>query len=106
MHIILPFLVSSLLLTVAVEGKWQLRARDRAPLVRQTLCPSYPYPTADPGTVIQALSPYLEEIGRNMSALIKSTPGGAVVNIVYRDTIIWSHGDGLINMSGETNLLL
>ena len=66
-----------------------------------TLCPSYPYPTVDPSTLLRPLGPLLEEVGQNMSSLIKSTPGGAVVIVVYRDTVIWTVAGGLINISGE-----
>lgn len=88
----------SLLLDGSVGLKWRMRDAKR---VGQTLCPSYPYPATDPSTVQQILTPYLDELGRNMSSLIKSTPGGAVVSVVYRDTVIWTFADGLINMSGE-----
>ena len=90
------FLSLSLLFSGSVGLTWQLKEGRK---VGQTLCPSYPYPTVDPSTLLKVLGP-------NMSTLIKSTPGGAVVSVVYRDTVIWTHADGLINMSGELNFSL
>lgn len=76
------------------------RARDKAPLASRVLCPSHPYPVLDPSTMQQILAPFLEEVGNKMSTELKTTPGGAVVSLVYRDTIIWTYGYGAINMSG------
>ena len=96
--LVAAFLSLSLLFSGSVGLKWQLKEGRK---VGQSLCPSYPYPTVDPSTLLKILGPFLEELGQNMSSLIKSTPGGAVVSVVYRDTVIWTHADGLINMSGE-----
>jgi CubicO group peptidase (beta-lactamase class C family) len=97
--LVAAFLSLSLLFSGSVGLKWQLKEGRK---VGQSLCPSYPYPTVDPSTLLKILGPFLEELGQNMSSLIKSTPGGAVVSVVYRDTVIWTHADGLINMSDPT----
>lgn len=92
----------SLFFCAILGQKWNPHVREGTPYASQTLCPSYPYPQADPSTVLKALGPFLEEVGKNMSRVLSETPGGAVVSVVYRDTIIWTHGDGAINMSGES----
>lgn len=82
-----------------VEGlKWSRNVLDNT---SPRLCPGYPYPVANASTVLQALGPFLEEVSKNMSKVLRDTPGGSVVAVVYRDTIIWTHEFGLINMSGE-----
>ena len=90
-----------LLFCVVVGQKWNSHARYTVSYASQTLCPSHPYPTANVSDVLQVLCPYLDEVGKNISSLLSTTPGGAVVSVVYRDTVIWTHGDGAINMSGE-----
>ena len=93
-------LVSLLIFSgAAAKIKWRPRGRDLAS--SQTLCPSYPYPSVDPQTLLEHLALYLDVWGRNMSALVNSTPGGAFVSLVYRDTVIWSLGAGVVNMSGK-----
>ena len=77
------------------------RARDKAPLTSQALCPSHPYPVIEPSAMQQFLAPFLEDVGNKMSTELKTTPGGAVVSLVYRDTVIWTYGYGAINMSGK-----
>ena len=67
----------------------------------QMLCPSYPYPVANASTVLHAMRSYLDDAGNNISTALRDTPGGAVVSVVYRDTVIWTHEHGLIDMSGE-----
>lgn len=95
------FLALALLFVVTEGQKWRYSVRDEASGYSQTLCPSYPYPVAEASTLLQALQPYLDEIGKNISSLLTTTPGGAVVSVVYRDTVIWTHGGGAINMSGK-----
>ena len=92
----------SLFFCGVVGQKWSSHTREKTPHVSQTLCPSYPYPQADPSTVQKALGPFLEEVGKNMSRVLSETPGGAVVSVVYRDTVIWTRGVGAINMSGKS----
>lgn len=67
----------------------------------QQLCPSYPYPVANASSLLAKMQPFLDQVGDKMSQALSSSPGGAVVSIVYNDTIIWTKGFGLINMSGR-----
>lgn len=101
MHVVALCLSISLLFYGVVGLLDGNRERDKTPLASQVLCPSHPYPVMDPSTMQQILAPFLEEVGNNMSAQLKTTPGGAVVSLVYRDKIIWSYGYGAINMSGK-----
>ena len=84
-------------LTIGVEG---LGWRHNKPTSSETLCPSHPYPIANASEVLSKLQPFLDEAGKNMSEALAGSPGGAVVNVVYKDTVIWTKGFGLINMSG------
>lgn len=67
------------------------------------LCQSYPLPAATPSDLLAKLEPFLEEAAKNISAALKedNSPGGAVVSVVYNDTVIWTTGSGLINDSGK-----
>ena len=68
-----------------------------------TPCPSHPLPTASASVLLVKLEPFLEEVAENISAALEEdkSPGGAVVSIVYNDTVIWTKGFGLINDSGN-----
>lgn len=101
MHVVTLCLSISLLFCGVVGLQDGNRARDKAPLTSQVLCPSYPYPVVEPSAMQQILAPFLEDVGNKMSAELKTTPGGAVVSLVYRDTVIWTYGYGAINMSGK-----
>ena len=72
------------------------------PGLRNNLCPPYPLPSASASDVLSKLQPFLTEAAANISAALKAdnSPGGAVVNLVYNDTVIWTKGFGLINDSG------
>lgn len=67
------------------------------------LCHSFPLPAATPSDLLAKLEPFLEEAAENISAALKedNSPGGAVVSVVYNDTMIWTKGSGLINDSGK-----
>ena len=54
--------------------------------------------------MLKALGPFLEEVGKNMSRVLSETPGGAVVSVIYRDSVIWTRGVGTINMSGKNTV--
>jgi len=100
-------LLLAVLLTSYVGGAFGVPLRP-ATTVRgdATLCPSYPLPTASASVLLVKLEPFLEEAVENISAVLQEdrSPGGAVVSIVYNDTVIWTKGFGLINDSGKTLL--
>ena len=81
-----------------------LRWRHNKPTSSETLCPSHPYPIANATELLSKLQPFLDESSKNMSEALAGSPGGAVVNVVYKDTVIWTQGFGLINMSGISNI--
>ena len=70
------------------------------------LCPGHPLPVVDTSDVLARLRPVLDEAAKNISAILREdkAPGGAVVGVVYRDTLIWSQGFGLINDSGVVHI--
>ena len=72
------------------------------------LCHSFPLPAATPSDLLAKLEPFLEEAAKNISAALKedNSPGGAVVSVVYNDTVIWTKGSGLINDSGKITISL
>ena len=67
------------------------------------LCPGHPLPVVNASDILAKLQPLLDMAARNISAILREdkTPGGAVLGVVYRDSLIWSQGFGLINDSGE-----
>ena len=100
---IFSFSLSLALVCSGVVGlKWRHDStRERKLAASQILCPSYPYPAANASTMRTMLDPFLQDFAKNASEALKNSPGGAVVSIVYNDTVIWTQGFGLINMSGE-----
>ncbi len=66
----------------------------------QDLCPIPPDPYASPSQVKVKLMTALEQLTKDISELVKNDVGGTVVNVVYRDAVIWSKGFGVKNMSG------
>ncbi len=66
----------------------------------QDLCPIPPYPYASPSQVKVKLMTELEQFAKDISELVKNDVGATVVNVVYRDAVIWSKGFGVKNMSG------
>ena len=100
-------LVTALTLVACAESSlhpWRVSSRShfhRGGAV--PLCPSYPLPAASPTDLLAKLKPFLEEAAKNISAVLEEdkSPGGAVVNVVYNDTVIWTKGFGLINDSGS-----
>ena len=100
-------LVTALVLVACAESSlhpWKVSSRSHFPRSGAIpLCPSYPLPAASPSDLLAKLEPFLEEAAKNISAALEEhkSPGGAVVNVVYNDTVIWTKGFGLINDSGK-----
>ena len=87
-----------ILLNSPVDGFFQLPSRTSQEGL--TLCPGIPEPYARPEQLKEKLSIYLEQVSKEISELVEKDVGGTVVNIVYRDAVIWSGGFGVRNMSG------
>lgn len=68
-----------------------------------TECPSHPLPVASSAALLSKLEPALQGAAANITAALQKdkSPGGVVVSFVYRDTVLWTKGFGLINMSGN-----
>ena len=92
------FLSLSILLAFSAEDTSQTKHDPQ-----MDVCPSFPLPVANVSDVLSKLQPFLEEAAKNISAALKtdSSPGGAVVSVVYKDSVIWTQGYGLINDSGK-----
>lgn len=65
-------------------------------------CPTVPHAAIDSMTLLTKLSTRLSDVDRAVAAALQAdnSPGGAVLTFVYKDTILWSKGYGLRNMSG------
>ena len=72
-----------------------------APRNTSDLCLIPPVPYATPEQIGARLKNVLDGYGEAIGLAMGNDPGGAVVNVVYRDTIIWNKGFGLRNMSGS-----
>ena len=102
-------LVTALVFVAGAESSlhpWRVSSRSQSHFPRGVaipFCPSYPLPAASPSDLLAKLEPFLEEAAKNISAALEEhkSPGGAVVNVVYNDTVIWTKGFGLINDSGK-----
>ena len=96
--------LASLLLAVGESGRGLFKDSrlHTQKEIRAATCPDYPLPSASASDVLSKLQPFLTEAATNISAALKAdnSPGGAVVNLVYNDTVIWTKGFGLINDSG------
>lgn len=101
MHVVALYLSTSLLFCGVVGLQYGYRTREKTRLESSVLCPSHPYPVLEPSVMQQILAPFLEDVASNMSRELKTTPGGAVVTLAYRDSVIWTYGYGAINMSGN-----
>lgn len=70
-------------------------------------CQSFPLPTVTPYDLKISLQDDIAEAEKAIeTALKKYGPpvGGVVVNLVYRDTVLWTKGFGAIDMSGKPEL--
>lgn len=99
-RVLLPFLSSLILLNTPVDGFFQQKFSSRASQGDLDLCPGHPEPYARPEQLKERLSIYLEQVSKQITELVENDVGGTVVNIVYRDAVIWSGGFGVRNMSG------
>ena len=67
-------------------------------------CPTIPAATLDPTSLLSQLNSSLSDVDKAVAAALKedNSPGGAVLTVVYKNSVIWSKGYGLKNMSGKT----
>ena len=65
-------------------------------------CTTHPSPSVEPDALKQALQYAFQEAEQKIQAALDQdkSPGGVAVGFVYRDTLIWSKGFGLIDMKG------
>ena len=69
-------------------------------------CQSFPLPTVNPSALQSSLQDDIAEAEKAIEVSLKKygpSVGGVVVNLVYRDTVLWSKGFGAIDMSGKSN---
>jgi len=66
-------------------------------------CPTIPTATLDPVALLGQLNSSLSDLDKAVSAALEedNSPGGAVLTVVYKDSVIWSKGYGVKNMSGN-----
>ena len=71
-------------------------------------CSNVPSATLDPKTLLAKLNATLLDVDKAVAAALvqDKSPGGAVLSLLYKDTVLWSNGYGLRNMSGTLSLLI
>ncbi len=62
--------------------------------------------TLAPATLLMKLNSSLSDLDKAIGSCLEkdNSPGGAVISVVYQDTILWSKGYGVKNMSGMYNV--
>ena len=66
-------------------------------------CPSLPTASLEPKDLLTRLNQSWSDADLQVRAALKNdkSPGGAVLCVVYRGTVLWTAGYGLKNMSGK-----
>lgn len=99
--------VLAILLCSQVSGQLYSRTpsyHDQKPMKIAPYCQSLPLPLVSASDVLPHLQSDIAAADMAIrDALKKYLPpvGGVVVNLVYRDTILWTKGYGSIDMSGK-----
>ena len=97
------FLALVFLVSLSEGGLRRPKIRIPPRYAAASMCPTYPLPTPNSSAVLSKMSRFLDELSINVSAAFEAhkAKGGVSLSIVYNDTVIWSHGFGLINESGK-----
>ena len=74
------------------------------PAQQLQLCPSLPQASLSADQLTTKVQDSLKQLDQAVKTALldDKSPGGAVLSLVYKDSVVWTGGYGLKNMSGES----
>ena len=75
------------------------------PAQQLQLCPSLPQASLSADQLTTKVQDSLKQLDQAVKTALldDKSPGGAVLSLVYKDSVVWTGGYGLKNMSGESS---